>query len=139
MSDELRDSDKLLLLAAWFDMWDRPETDRQAILDDSRNPGRNDVQRDLRRIAAALAARPDSPALDCAGCRVYHDLGHPDRVPVDGAAEAPERPAPDPLTEYGHCGSLAWTVDRYGRITHKHGCPNRTDPWCQTHPEWCPA
>ena len=53
--DDLTDSQRLLLLAAWFDMWDRPETDRQAILDDARNPGRNDVQSDLRRMAALLA------------------------------------------------------------------------------------
>lgn len=59
-TEPLTDSDKLLLLAAWFDMWDHPATDRQAILDDPRNPGRNEVQADLRRIAAALA----SPSLD---------------------------------------------------------------------------
>jgi len=55
MTVTLTDSEKLLVLAAWFDMWDRPEADRQAILDDNRNPGRNGVQRDLRRIAASLA------------------------------------------------------------------------------------
>jgi hypothetical protein len=60
----LSDSEKLILLAAWFDMWDRPETDRQTILDDPRNPGRNDVQRDLRRIALALATPEPAPALD---------------------------------------------------------------------------
>lgn len=54
--EEWTDSEKLRLLAEWFDMWDRPETDRQAILDDSRNPGHNDVQRDLRRIADRLDA-----------------------------------------------------------------------------------
>lgn len=56
--DRFTDAEKLLLLAAWFDMWDRPETDRQAILDDPRNPGRNEVQRDLRRIAGLLAGPP---------------------------------------------------------------------------------
>ncbi len=45
----------------------------------------------------------------------------------------------DPLTEYGHCGSLAWTVEKWGRVTHKHGCPNRTDPYCQSHPDGCPT
>jgi hypothetical protein len=34
----------------------------------------------------------------------------------------------------GSCGSLGWTVERYGRVTHKHGCPRRADPFCQTHP-----
>jgi hypothetical protein len=57
--DDVEDWQKLIVLAAWFDMWDRPETDRQAILDDPRNPGRNDVQRDLRRIAAALRSPSD--------------------------------------------------------------------------------
>jgi len=61
--EALTDSEKLLVLAAWFDMWDRPETDRQAILDDPRNPGRNDVQADLRRISAALAQAAPPPAL----------------------------------------------------------------------------
>jgi hypothetical protein len=56
----LSDGDKLRVLAAWFDMWDRPETDRQRILDDPRNPGRNDVQRDLLRIALALDARSEA-------------------------------------------------------------------------------
>jgi hypothetical protein len=40
--------------------------------------------------------------------------------------------------EYGGCGGLAWTVEKWGRLTHKHGCPHRTDPFCQTHPEGCP-
>lgn len=40
--------------------------------------------------------------------------------------------------EYGRCGGLQWTVERYGRLTHKHGCPGRTDPWCQQHPGGCP-
>ena len=44
----------------------------------------------------------------------------------------------DALTEYGWCGWLGWTVEEWGRVTHKHGCPNRTDPFCQTHPDGCP-
>jgi hypothetical protein len=61
--DDLEDWQRLVILAAWFDMWDRPETDRQAVLDDPRNPGRNDVQRDLRRIAEKLrlALTPSDP------------------------------------------------------------------------------
>lgn len=52
------DSDKLRLLAAWFDMWDATRhDDRQRILDDENNPGKNDVQRDLRRIAASLEGK----------------------------------------------------------------------------------
>ena len=39
------------------------------------------------------------------------------------------------LVEYGACGSLGWTYEKWGRVTHKHSCPNRRDPWCQTHPE----
>jgi hypothetical protein len=45
----------------------------------------------------------------------------------------------EPVVEYGFCGSLQWTVEKWGRVTHKHSCPNRTDPFCQTHPENCPA
>lgn len=45
----------------------------------------------------------------------------------------------DGLTEYGFCGWLGWTVEEWGRVTHKHACPNRTDPFCQTHPDGCPA
>lgn len=41
-----------------------------------------------------------------------------------------------------YCGDLSWTTtDRAqygGRVTHKHGCPARTDSWCQTHPQGCP-
>jgi len=48
------DGQRLRLLAAWFDMWDRPETDRQAILDDARNPAKHDVQSDLLRMAERL-------------------------------------------------------------------------------------
>ena len=47
---------------------------------------------------------------------------------------APPRPV-----EYGFCGSLQWTVEKWGRVTHKHSCPNRIDPWCQAHPEGCTA
>jgi hypothetical protein len=39
----------------------------------------------------------------------------------------------------GHyCGDLDWTVKHYGRITHKHACPVRTDPYCQTHARCLP-
>jgi hypothetical protein len=31
------------------------------------------------------------------------------------------------------CGPLGWTVARYGRVTHKCGCSERTDDFCQTH------
>lgn len=34
-----------------------------------------------------------------------------------------------------YCGSLDWTVERYGRVTHKEGCPRRTDPWHQGDPQ----
>jgi hypothetical protein len=33
-----------------------------------------------------------------------------------------------------YCGDLGWTVERYGRVTHKQGCPHRTDPWHQGEP-----
>lgn len=34
-----------------------------------------------------------------------------------------------------YCGSLTWTLGRYGRVTHKEDCPHRSDPWSQTYPE----
>jgi hypothetical protein len=44
---------------------------------------------------------------------------------------------PEP-TCYGYCGSLGWSVEKHGRVTHKMACPHRCEPWCQTHPEGCP-
>ena len=46
----------------------------------------------------------------------------------------PEPPVavPDPAC---YCGYLGWTVERYGRVTHKQGCPARTDPWHQGNPQ----
>lgn len=34
-----------------------------------------------------------------------------------------------------YCGSLEWTVEKYGRVTHKESCPHRTDPWHQGDPK----
>lgn len=57
MPDTMSDSEKLIVLAAWFDMWDEVwVSDRQRLLDDESNPGKNDVQADLRRIAGSLVA-----------------------------------------------------------------------------------
>lgn len=39
---------------------------------------------------------------------------------------------------YGFCGSLGWTVEQHGRVTHKQACPHRCEPWCQAHPAGCP-
>jgi hypothetical protein len=33
-----------------------------------------------------------------------------------------------------YCGWLGWTVEKYGRVTHKQACPHRTDPWHQGDP-----
>lgn len=41
-------------------------------------------------------------------------------------------------TCYGYCGSLGWTVEKFGRVTHKESCPHRCEPWCQSHPDGCP-
>lgn len=51
-------------------------------------------------------------------------------------AEAAEATSPEAAC---YCGSLEWTKGQYGRITHKHACPARTDDRCQTHPAMCPA
>ena len=57
---------------------------------------------------------------------------------VKVAAVIASEAAPTPMCSPG-CGSLQWTVEQWGRVTHKHSCPNRTDPWCQTHPTGCEA
>lgn len=47
---------------------------------------------------------------------------------------------PDPTKKDGFepscdfCGVLGWTVERYGRVTHKESCPYRTDRWHQGDP-----
>ena len=61
---DFSDADKLRVLAAWFDMWDeRDDVRRRSILDDQNFPGKNDVQRDLRRIADE-SAQARTEALD---------------------------------------------------------------------------
>jgi hypothetical protein len=58
------------VLALWFDKWDETAyADRQAILDDESNPGKNDVQRDLRRIANELDAARAAPQADAGTLR----------------------------------------------------------------------
>ncbi len=42
-----------------------------------------------------------------------------------------------PIERCDYCGPLEWTKGRYGRVTHKHGCPNRSDTFCQAHPAMC--
>lgn len=37
-------------------------------------------------------------------------------------------------TACSYCGDLDWTVEKYGRVTHKEGCPMRRDPWHQGNP-----
>lgn len=34
-----------------------------------------------------------------------------------------------------YCGLLDWTIEKYGRVTHKQSCPHRTDPWHQGDPQ----
>lgn len=33
-----------------------------------------------------------------------------------------------------YCGSLDWTIQKYGRVTHKRECPRRQDGWHQGNP-----
>lgn len=55
----LSDAEKLRVLAAWFDIWDRtPYEQRNAELDIFRNGG-DEVQRDLRRIADSVEREID--------------------------------------------------------------------------------
>lgn len=37
-------------------------------------------------------------------------------------------------TKCDYCGDLDWTLQGYGRVTHKQSCPHRTDPWHQGEP-----
>ncbi len=39
---------------------------------------------------------------------------------------------------YDHCGYLGWTFEHYGKALHKHACPRRARPFCQSHPDGCP-
>jgi hypothetical protein len=82
----------------------------------------------VRERFVALGADAETP--DRSGTNPAYALAQHRRA-LRAEAETPN------LTEYGHCGSLAWTVEKWGRVTHKHGCPNRTDPWCQSHPAGC--
>lgn len=45
--------------------------------------------------------------------------------------------ANQPSERCDYCGDIEWTAAQYGRVSHKHNCQHRTDPWCQTHPEGC--
>ena len=36
-----------------------------------------------------------------------------------------------------YCGPLNWTINAYGQITHKCGCPHKTHDRCQAHPRGC--
>lgn len=57
------DANRLRVLALWFDRYDATDyADRQRLLDEG--PGRNDVQRDLRRIADDLDSRAEPPVAD---------------------------------------------------------------------------
>jgi hypothetical protein len=49
------------------------------------------------------------------------------------AASPSEKPGSEPTCPY--CGCLGWTVEKYGRVTHKEACPHRTDPWSQSYPQ----
>jgi hypothetical protein len=57
----LTDGEKLRALALWFDTWDNDRVTAARILRGTGNS--HEVQDDLRRIAAALAAQP-APPLD---------------------------------------------------------------------------
>lgn len=53
----------------------------------------------------------------------------------DQAAATIEQVAATPRCN--HCGNLSWTLKQYGRPAHKCGCPERTDDFCQAHPQGC--
>lgn len=41
----------------------------------------------------------------------------------------------DALCSY--CGDLSWTFKQFGLLVHKHACPHREQPYCQSHPDGC--
>lgn len=114
------DADKLRVLALWFDMWDKPETDRQAILDDKRFPGKNDVQVDLRRIAGYLD-QLRAERIDVAVLRALSEAATPGPWSFEGLTEdgwalmgntpEPEDGGSGPEMPYGYPGAqgVAWT------------------------------
>lgn len=65
----------------------------------------------------------------------FEQLVHDGVSPDDAITEVlRRRELADTNPLCGYCGTLAWTVRNYGRVTHKEGCPNRTDPWHQGNP-----
>jgi hypothetical protein len=70
--------------------------------------------------------------------------GQPCRNRHGGIAWPPHKARIDALADPNWCKSLCtcglldWTIREHGRVTHKHNCEARTDPFCQTHPDGCP-
>jgi hypothetical protein len=93
---------------------------------------RDEARRDFDEVQASLfLARNRRDVLEnalteIAGCQSHHAR---DVVAVARAALSWEQ------ATCPYCGLLDWTVRRYGRVTHKEGCPARTDPWSQTYPQ----
>lgn len=57
--------------------------------------------------------------------------------PDDQAAATTDQLELVPTPRCTFCGHLAWTIERFDRLTHKCSCPRRTDPFCQAHPVVC--
>jgi len=98
------------------------------------NAGRGASEGLLREALEDIASLPIMRGEPCGadGCSFSGILT------IVRAALASESHPEAPETETPGCGSLHWTVEKWGRVTHKHSCPNRTDPFCQTHPDGCP-
>jgi hypothetical protein len=95
MTTSLTDAEKLELVAAW-------------ILDDERNPGRNEVQTDLRRMAANLRG-PDLQGAVAEGRTVLPDATDDQATRIEAwasrvldiAAMARRRTGREPRTDRG--------------------------------------
>jgi hypothetical protein len=59
-------------------------------------------------------------------------------IRINDSAVSPELSPVQPVCKE-FCGYLGWTVEKLGRVTHKHSCPQRTDKFCQSHPKNCPT
>lgn len=94
------------------------------------------VEQEHRRLRDAGGTRP--PQEQQLAEQVKQVLDELPPEPMPGGFIAPDKYLGEPLRGSCYCGDLSWTRRHYGRVTHKHGCPARTDSYCQSHPEGCP-
>lgn len=96
-------------------------------------PTDDEIVANLRTVFPKAVARIEAEVRHLFAVEQAYD---PATMHADFMAEAAARSTPaEALICEGECGDLAWTVERYGYPTHKHGCPRRNR--CQSHPDGC--